>query len=208
MCVQHSLGLCDGNHLRGGDDLGREWHPAGVGQGCQADVLRQVRFKSTLLDKTFNFTIQVSQRPEGAPGIREGWRWINGGWLGYLCTGYLGPWYLGPWYLGTWIPGSLVPGSTWDSPCAGNQPGSRAAKPPVHRCPWVSQQKAQFQRQGHLHYHHHHHCHRHNHCLKLVSRCFTYTPVGQQASQKQQLSKIPGRLIIWTRIVRGAFKKV
>ena len=63
-------------------------------------------FKSTLLDKTFNFTIQVSQRPEGAPGNREGWRWIRGDdsdtyvlgtWvLGTWVPGYLGPWYLGP----------------------------------------------------------------------------------------------------------------
>ena len=40
--AQHTLGLCHGNHLRGGDDIGGERHPAGAGQGRQADVLRQV----------------------------------------------------------------------------------------------------------------------------------------------------------------------
>ena len=47
LIVQHTLGLCDGNHLRGGDDLGRQRHPARAVQGRQADVLRQVRLKST-----------------------------------------------------------------------------------------------------------------------------------------------------------------
>ena len=45
LIAQHTLGLCHGNHLRGGDDVGRERHPAGAVQGRQADVLRQVRLK-------------------------------------------------------------------------------------------------------------------------------------------------------------------
>ena len=46
--IQHTLGLCNGNNLRGGDDVGGERHPAGAGQGRQADVLWQVRVTKNL----------------------------------------------------------------------------------------------------------------------------------------------------------------
>ena len=70
--IQHTLGLCNGNNLRGGDDVGGQRHPAGAGQGRQADVLRQVRVCEKIREKAFTFSVQVSQWAEGAPGIGKG----------------------------------------------------------------------------------------------------------------------------------------
>ena len=60
--IQHTLGLCNGNNLRGGDDVGGERHPAGAGQGRQADVLWQVRVTKKSWERRSPF---LSRCPNG-----------------------------------------------------------------------------------------------------------------------------------------------
>ena len=98
--------------------------------------------KKTTLGKAFTFSFQVSKWAQGAPGILGGLGWVRvvdpsiyvlGTWIpGYLDTSV-------PGYLNTWI--HLGPPKS-HLVHAGGQPGSRVAKPAVHRCPGVSQQKA------------------------------------------------------------------